>query len=106
LSQARRVAHLASDAGVCGENAAQVDAWRVRNMRAVFGVVSLLVVLAVVGLLASRQLRAGAGPLAGLPAASGVTVKAQSQQMQQKVAEDIAKAMEQGAAARREDAEK
>jgi TRAP-type uncharacterized transport system fused permease subunit len=78
--------------------------WR---MRAIFGVVSLLIVVAIVGLLASRQLkavnssvssaaatRAPAG--ASAPAPTG-TVREQSQQLQQKVANDVVKALEQGA---------
>ena len=75
-------------------------------MRAVFGVVSLLVVLAVVGLLASRQLKSVSGGVAtalvpALPGAAsvppGATVREQSQQLQKQVADDIAKAMAQGA---------
>ena len=80
-------------------------------MRAVFGVISLLVVLAVVGLLASRQLRtaglAGAvQPHAGGAAASAATPREQARQVQQQVAADVAKALEQGTAARRDDADK
>ncbi len=75
-------------------------------MRAVFGVVSLLVVLAVVGLLASRQLKSVSGGVASalvpaLPGSAstppGATVREQSQQLQKQVADDIAKAMAQGA---------
>jgi uncharacterized protein (DUF697 family) len=85
-------------------------------VRAIFGVVSLLVVLAIVGFVASRQFKA----VAPLPAtASGVTAVApaeagsasareQAQQLQQKVREDVAKALEQAAQnnARAEEASK
>ena len=78
--------------------------WR---MRAIFGVVSLLIVVAIVGLLASRQLKAVNSSIssaaatmapasASAPAPTG-TVREQSQQLQQKVANDVVKAMEQGA---------
>jgi hypothetical protein len=72
-------------------------------MRGVFGMVSLLVVLAIVGLVASRQLKGvnvGTALVPGLAAASaapGATVREQSQQIQKQVADDIAKAMAQGA---------
>jgi len=77
-------------------------------MRAIFGVVSLLVVLAVVGLLVVNQLKAvnhsvsSAAVQAGVPGASAAspaqgTVREQAQQLQQKVANDVIKAMEQGA---------
>ena len=75
-------------------------------MRAVFGVVSLLVVLAIVGMLASRQLKAvntSMSSAAGqaLPGAASAappsTVPEQSQQIRQRVADDVAKAMQQGA---------
>jgi ABC-type phosphate transport system substrate-binding protein len=85
-------------------------------MKAMFGVVSLLVALAIVGLLAARQLRTVApsiAPGASAPAAEGVpsfagsgTVREQSQQLQQKVQSDVVKALEQGAAARSEPVEK
>jgi hypothetical protein len=78
-------------------------------MRAVFGVVSLLVVLAMVGLLAARQMSAtGQSMGKALPAAAGsssaapaATVREQSQQIQQQVKSDVAKALEAGAAAAR-----
>lgn len=70
-------------------------------MKALFGVVSLLVVLVFVGVLASRQMKAVTATTAVAPA-SGVspasTVQAQSQQMQQKVRDDVNRALEQGAA--------
>lgn len=76
-------------------------------MRAIFGVVSLLVVLAIVGLLVSRQLKAVSSSVSSAaaqmapggasgPALTG-TVREQSQQLQQKVANDVVKALEQGA---------
>ena len=78
-------------------------------MRAVFGVLSLLVALAIVGVLVSRQLKAtevSTATLTGVPAdAASASVRQQSQQIQQKVQNDITKALEQGAA-RNEQAEK
>lgn len=77
-------------------------------MKAIFGVVSLLVVLAIVGVLASRQLKSvGDLPAAvNSPAAAPAgTVREQSQQMQDKVRSDMDQALEQGAA-RREEADK
>ena len=90
-----------------------------------FGVVSLLVALVIVGLLAVRQLKAvghaggsagmgaGAGAAATLdgmpavPAMSGSgTVRAQAVQLQNKVAADAIKAMNDGAATRSEAADK
>ena len=71
-------------------------------MRAFFGALSLLVVLAVVGLLVKSQLGAightvsSAAPGAVLPASG--TVHEQSQQLQQRVKDDVTKALEQGAA--------
>ena len=77
-------------------------------MRALFGVVSLLVVLAIIGLLASKQLKAvnhsvssaaaqaAPGSASAPPAATG-TVREQSQQLQDRVKSDITKALEQGA---------
>ncbi len=71
-------------------------------MRAVFGVVSLLVVLAIVGILASRQLKAvrvSTDSVTGTSAdAASATVRQQSQQIQDKIKDDIAKALEQGSA--------
>ena len=77
-------------------------------MKALFGAVSLLVALAIVGLIAVRQMKAvghvGAGSTAqagmlGVPAMSGSgTVGEQAKQLENKVADDVAKAMAQGAA--------
>ena len=84
-------------------------------MRAIFGVVSLLVVLAIVSVVASKQLKsvnqtvgttmppAQTGAEQSAPAPT--TVREQSQQIQQRVTGDIQKSLEQGAA-RNEAAEK
>jgi hypothetical protein len=70
-------------------------------MRAVFGVVGLLVVVAVVGWVAKKQLES-ARAISVVPAtaqdAAGAPVREQSQQLQRQVAEDVAKALSQGAA--------
>ncbi|MBS0445591.1 MAG: hypothetical protein JSR59_06525 [Proteobacteria bacterium] len=73
-------------------------------MRALFGVVGLLVVVAIVGLLAARQLhRLAPTPVAGgVVPASGASVREQAQQTERQVADDVAKALAQGAAARRD----
>ncbi len=85
-------------------------------MKALFGVVSLLVALAIVGLLAARQMKSVApsvAPSASRPAQADVpsfsgsgTVREQSQQLQKQLQSDVAKALEQGAAARGEPADK
>lgn len=85
-------------------------------MKALFGVVSLLVALAIVGLIAVKQLKAVGGvgtsatAQAGVPAAPALSgsgnVREQSQQLQRKVQDDVTKALEQGAAARSEQADK
>jgi Na+-transporting methylmalonyl-CoA/oxaloacetate decarboxylase gamma subunit len=59
-------------------------------MRVVFGVLSLLIVVAIVGVLARKQLSAGVAPAAGPAPAEGValpsgTPKQQVQQFQQAV---------------------
>ena len=81
----------------------------VPTMRAVFGVVSLLVVLAVVALTARQQLRAVApAPLtapASQPGSPPITPAQASKQMQQQVQRDIDAALQQGAT-RNDDAEK
>lgn len=64
-------------------------------MRAVLGVVGMLIVVAIVGLIARSQLQAvRTDPAAA--AASGV--RGQSQQLQRQVADDVSKALSQGAA--------
>ena len=78
-------------------------------MRALFSIVSLLVVLAIVGMLAARQLKTAVPTLP--PAPPSVTgaaeplptpgnVREQSQALQQRVQSDVGKALEQGAAIR------
>jgi hypothetical protein len=79
-------------------------------MKGLFGVVSLLVVLAVIGLVAIKQLRSvgqvSIEPSGGVNAAApaGTTVREQSQRLQDKVRSDVGKALEQGA--RRDEADK
>jgi hypothetical protein len=85
-------------------------------MRALFGVVSLLVVLAIVGLIGVKQLTAVGHvaatstpqpDVAQVPAMSGSgTVNEQAVQLENKVANDVVKAMNQGAQARQDEAEK
>jgi hypothetical protein len=88
-------------------------------MKAMFGMVSLLIALAIVGFLAARQLKTAApsatsGATAAAAATAGValpdvaasgTVREQSQQIQQKVKDDVAKALQQGAAERKDGAD-
>jgi len=85
-------------------------------MKAMFGMVSLLIALAIVGFLAARQLKTAApsatsGATAAAAATAGValpgvaasgTVREQSQQIQQKVKDDVAKALQQGVEARKD----
>ena len=76
-------------------------------MRALFGIVSLLLVLAIVGIVAKRQLQAVSTPIAASAAPGnavlvGTTPHEQSQNAQQQVKDDIAKAMDQAAAVRKE----
>ena len=72
-------------------------------MRAVFGIVSLLVVLAIVGMVVSRQAKIIAPHAA---ASSGGTVREQSAQIQEKVVSDVAKAMDMAASARAAEVDK
>jgi hypothetical protein len=85
-------------------------------MKAMFGVVSLLVALALVGLIAVKQLKAvghvsaaatteGGVPVAPSMSGSGA-VRQQAVQLENKVANDVVKAMNQGAEARKEESEK
>ena len=73
-------------------------------MKGLFGVVSLLVVMVVIGLVAVKQLRTvghvSVEPTGGVNAAApaGATVREQSQRLQDKVRSDVVKALEQGAA--------
>jgi hypothetical protein len=70
-------------------------------MRMVFGVVSLLVVLAILGVVARKQMNslsvpAAASSAAGLPAASGTPAQ-QSKQIQNRVRDDVNQLMQQAA---------
>ena len=88
------------------------------SMKALFGVASLLVALAIVGLVAVRQLKAvgRGGPTGGarldmpaMPQMSGSgsgTVREQARSLQNRVADDAIKAMNQAAAARQDEADK
>lgn len=74
-------------------------------MKALFGVVSLLVVLAVVALLASRTMKA---PMLAVPVAASApeaTVRQQAVQVQEQVRQDLNQALE-DAARRTEAADK
>ena len=86
-------------------------------MKALFGVVSLLVALAIVGLITVKQLKAvghvggptaaAGGDVPAVPQMSGSgTVRDQSRELQNKVANDAIKAMNQGAEARQAESEK
>jgi len=68
-------------------------------MRAIFGVVSLLLVLAIVGLVARKQLQSvNALPApAGVANPAGAAPQERSQQMQQRVQQDVQRALQQGA---------
>lgn len=80
-------------------------------MRTVFGAVSLLVALSLVAFLAARPLKSVA-PIVAVPAANAASTPApgnvveQVRQAEQQVGADVAKALEQGAAARNEQADK
>ena len=70
-------------------------------MRALFSVVGLLAVLAIVALLAKKQLQAVApsAAAAATPSVGAVpTVQEQARGVQQKVLQDVNRALEQGAA--------
>ena len=78
-------------------------------MRALFGVVGLLLTLAIIGIVAVRQLNAVGRSVGAAPGASATAstppsitpagnVAEQSRQLQDKVRSDVAKALEQGAA--------
>ena len=70
-------------------------------MRALFSLVGLLVVVAIVGLMAKKQLQAVAPSVAPLATpstgAAPQTVQEQSRGVQQKVLQDMNRALEQGA---------
>jgi hypothetical protein len=67
-------------------------------MRAIFSIVSLLVVLAIVGVLVKKQLGSqviATPPAAGMPAVpAGATPQVQSQQAQQQVKQAVEGAMQ------------
>jgi hypothetical protein len=70
-------------------------------MRALFSLAGLLVVVVVVMLLAKKQLQAVApsvAPATATPAGPAPTVPEQSRGAQQKVLQDVGRALEQGAA--------
>lgn len=52
-------------------------------MRAIFGILGLLVVVAIVGVLAKKQLSAGVAPRAGTPAEASAPAATPKQQVQQ-----------------------
>ena len=72
-------------------------------MKLVFGIASLLIALAIVGKLASTQLAAvGASSAAATGDAASASVAERSRRLQEQVGADVTKALQQGAAARRE----
>lgn len=90
-------------------------------MRALFGVVSLLIALAIAGLVAVKQLKAvgkaqatpgspasaASADSPAMPQLSGSgTPSARSLELQNQVADDVAKAMKQGAEARQDASDK
>lgn len=67
-------------------------------MRIVFGVLSLLIVVAVIGVAAKKQLQATATlPLVPAASAPAANVVEQSQQIQQQVRDDVNKLMQERA---------
>lgn len=74
-------------------------------MRIVFGLLSLVVVLAIVGVVAKKQIQSvrlptaveGASGSASVPVLSG-TAAQQSQQLQKKIQDDLSKIMQQAPA--------
>ena len=68
-------------------------------MRALFSLVGLLVVVAVIGLMAKKQLQAVAPAIVPLAPATGTapTVQEQSRAAQRQVQQDVNRALEQGA---------
>ena len=84
-------------------------------MKALFGIVSLVVALALAGVLVAKQSKTALAVLpvsapaesgaSSVPAAGSSNVREQSQQLQQRVRDDVAKALEQGAATRRNEAD-
>ena len=77
-------------------------------MRAIFGVVSLLLALAVVGVLVRQQLRASSvdkPAVTGEPAAAGAATGRPGAAEQQKVRDDVNRLLQQGAARAASEAE-
>jgi multidrug efflux pump subunit AcrB len=76
-------------------------------MKAVFGVVSLLVALSVVGLLVARQVKATRQAPAIAASQAGIVVPngGSPAQVEKQVADDVAKALAEGAARRASEAE-
>lgn len=72
-------------------------------MRLLFSAVSLLIVLAIVGVLVTKSLRGTQRSLGAATAASGApampagNVREQSRQLQEQMQRDVARALEQGA---------
>lgn len=66
-------------------------------MRAIFGVLSLLIVVAIVGMLAKKQLASGTAPVAGpgLPAAGVAVPSGTPQQQVQQFQQAVQGAMQQ-----------
>ncbi|HEV8691541.1 MAG TPA: hypothetical protein VGQ91_14670 [Ideonella sp.] len=79
-------------------------------MRTIVGVLSLLVVVAVIGIVAKKQLQAvGSAPSAETDAASAALAHqplspAQAQSLPKQVQQDVERALQQGAEARASDA--
>lgn len=70
-------------------------------MRMVFGVLGLLIVLAIVASVAKKQLEAvRAVPQQVTPAAAGTTVRDQAQAVPQQIGQDVQRMLQQGAASR------
>jgi preprotein translocase subunit SecG len=78
----------------------------VTAVKALFGVVSLLVALVIVGLVLVKQMKAVGqlGAMSAIPASGNVHEKATP--LERKVADDVAKAMEQAASSRNAEVEK
>jgi TctA family transporter len=75
-------------------------------LRAVFGIVSLLIALAVVAFVARTQMRATAvAGSAGVVPAQGATVASQAASIEDKARADVARALQEGAR-RTEDADR
>ena len=75
------------------------------SVRAVFGVVSLLVVLAVVAFVAKSQLHTVAAAQTGTASAPAATVTSEPRGIEEKARDDVARALQDGAK-RTEDADR